>query len=112
MFVGCAQQILFEETLGQSTKDGQRFAELLANKGIVPGIKVSKGLRVQQISTSYTLSSMMHRCCYIQIGTYHDISSMGSKNGLGVRIKGTMTHARTHSTVEEKVVYGSIQRSR
>lgn len=36
--------ILFEETLGQSTQSGQPFAELLSNKGIVPGIKVDKGL--------------------------------------------------------------------
>lgn len=36
--------ILFEETLGQSTKDGKPFAELLSSKGIVPGIKVDKGL--------------------------------------------------------------------
>lgn len=39
--------ILFEETLGQSTKGGTRFAELLANKGIVPGIKVDLGTKDQ-----------------------------------------------------------------
>lgn len=36
--------IMFEETLGQSTKEGQAFADLLKSKGIVPGIKVDKGL--------------------------------------------------------------------
>lgn len=36
--------ILFEETLGQSTKDGQAFPELLIEQGIIPGIKVDKGL--------------------------------------------------------------------
>ena len=36
--------ILFEETLGQTSKDGTPFAKLLMNQGIVPGIKVDKGL--------------------------------------------------------------------
>jgi fructose-bisphosphate aldolase class I len=36
--------ILFEETLKQSTKSGQPFPELLSSLGIVPGIKVDKGL--------------------------------------------------------------------
>jgi fructose-bisphosphate aldolase, class I len=36
--------ILYDETLKQSTKDGQPFPELLSNRGIVPGIKVDKGL--------------------------------------------------------------------
>lgn len=36
--------ILYEETLGQTTKDGVPFAELARRQGIVPGIKVDKGL--------------------------------------------------------------------
>lgn len=36
--------ILFEETLEQKTGKGQSFPELLNQKGIVPGIKVDKGL--------------------------------------------------------------------
>lgn len=35
--------ILFDETLRQKTRDGMPFAELLASRGIVPGIKVDKG---------------------------------------------------------------------
>ena len=35
--------ILFEETLGQSTAEGKPLPELLAQRGIVPGIKVDKG---------------------------------------------------------------------
>lgn len=35
--------ILYEETLGQSTSEGKRLAELAAGQGIVPGIKVDKG---------------------------------------------------------------------
>lgn len=36
--------ILYEETLGQKTKDGQSFVSVLNDKGIVPGIKVDQGL--------------------------------------------------------------------
>lgn len=36
--------ILFEETLNQSTLDGVPFAKALNDRGIVPGIKVDKGL--------------------------------------------------------------------
>lgn len=36
--------ILFEETLFQKTKEGVDFAKLLNDHGIVPGIKVDKGL--------------------------------------------------------------------
>jgi len=37
--------ILFDETLRQGTPDGTPFAELLSNRGIVPGIKVDKGAK-------------------------------------------------------------------
>jgi fructose-bisphosphate aldolase class I len=37
--------IMFDETLRQSAEDGTPFIELLANKGIIPGIKVDKGTR-------------------------------------------------------------------
>jgi len=36
--------ILFEETLHQKASDGTPFPEVLKNQGIVPGIKVDKGL--------------------------------------------------------------------
>jgi fructose-bisphosphate aldolase class I len=35
--------ILFEETLGQKADDGTPFAQALAKRGILPGIKVDKG---------------------------------------------------------------------
>jgi len=37
--------ILFEETLHQSTIDGEPFVGLLAGKGILPGIKVDRGVK-------------------------------------------------------------------
>jgi len=36
--------IMYEETLGQKTADGVPFVELLQKQGILPGIKVDKGL--------------------------------------------------------------------
>jgi len=36
--------ILFEETLYQSTTDGKPFVDVLNSQGIIPGIKVDKGL--------------------------------------------------------------------
>lgn len=35
--------ILFDETIRQSTKDGVPFAKLMADNGMIPGIKVDKG---------------------------------------------------------------------
>ena len=37
--------ILYDETIRQSTDDGTRFPDLLANEGIIPGIKVDKGAK-------------------------------------------------------------------
>jgi len=37
--------ILFEETFYQKTQDGVRFVDLLSSKGVVPGIKVDKGVK-------------------------------------------------------------------
>ena len=35
--------ILYDETIRQSTKDGVPFAKLMAERGMIPGIKVDKG---------------------------------------------------------------------
>jgi len=37
--------ILFDETLRQSTREGLPFPELLASRGVLPGIKVDKGTK-------------------------------------------------------------------
>jgi len=37
--------ILYDETLRQSSNDGQRLAEILADQGIIPGIKVDMGAK-------------------------------------------------------------------
>jgi len=35
--------IMYDETIRQGLKDGTRFAEVLAQRGVIPGIKVDKG---------------------------------------------------------------------
>jgi len=40
----CSGVILYEETLYQKTADGKPFVELLKELGVIPGIKVDKGL--------------------------------------------------------------------
>src|SRR3989304_2750439 len=35
--------ILFDETIRQSSRDGKPFPDLLAERGMIPGIKVDKG---------------------------------------------------------------------
>lgn len=58
--------ILFHETLYQSTKDGVRFATLLKDKGIIPGIKVDKGVvplgGTDGESTTQGLDGLAERC--------------------------------------------------
>ena len=38
--------ILFSETIKHTTKDGKKLLEVLHEKGIIPGIKVDKGIAV------------------------------------------------------------------
>lgn len=58
--------IMFEETLDQSTKDGINFVELLKSKGIIPGIKVDKGIVViagtNDESATQGLDGLAERC--------------------------------------------------
>src|SRR5437588_9730589 len=37
--------ILFDETIGQTTRDGRTFVKALEEQGIIPGIKVDKGAK-------------------------------------------------------------------
>jgi len=65
--------ILFEETLGQATKDGMPFAKVLADAGILVGIKVDKGTVVlpgtNGETTTQGLDGLAERCAgYYQQG--------------------------------------------
>lgn len=58
--------IMFEETLDQQTKDGVNFVKLLESKGIIPGIKVDKGLVVipgtNEENSTQGLDGLAERC--------------------------------------------------
>lgn len=58
--------IMFEETLDQATQDGTNFVKLLESKGIVPGIKVDKGLVVlpgtKEENSTTGLDGLGERC--------------------------------------------------
>jgi fructose-bisphosphate aldolase class I len=48
--------ILFDETIRQSAGDGTTFPELLASKGIIPGIKVDKGAKPLALTDGETIT--------------------------------------------------------
>jgi fructose-bisphosphate aldolase class I len=48
--------ILFDETIRQSSADGTPFPELLASKGVIPGIKVDKGAKPLALADGETVT--------------------------------------------------------
>ncbi len=48
--------ILFDETIRQSASDGTPFPQLLASKGVIPGIKVDLGARPLALSEGETIT--------------------------------------------------------
>ena len=48
--------ILFDETIRQRSHDGVRFPELLASRGIIPGIKVDRGAKPLALSDTETVT--------------------------------------------------------
>eukprot|EP01135_Chromosphaera_perkinsii_P009264 Nk52_evm16s1705 gene=Nk52_evmTU16s1705 len=58
--------ILFEETLYQSAEDGRKFVDILKSQGIIPGIKVDKGVNIlpgtDGETTTTGLDGMNERC--------------------------------------------------
>jgi fructose-bisphosphate aldolase class I len=48
--------ILFDETIRQSSADGTPFPKLLADKGVIPGIKVDKGAKPLALAEDETVT--------------------------------------------------------
>ena len=48
--------ILYDETIRQSSSDGTPFPELLASKGVIPGIKVDLGAKPLALAESETIT--------------------------------------------------------
>ena len=48
--------ILFDETIRQSAADGTPFPKLLADRGVIPGIKVDKGAKPLALASGETVT--------------------------------------------------------
>ena len=55
-------QILFEETLYQKATDGSLFKDVLVKKGIIPGIKVDKGVIPLAGTNGETTTQVLASC--------------------------------------------------
>ena len=65
--------ILYDETIRQSASDGTPFPELLAAKGVIPGIKVDVGAKPQALHpgevVTFGLDGLPERCEeYVKLG--------------------------------------------
>jgi fructose-bisphosphate aldolase class I len=70
--------ILFDETIRQSASDGTPFAELLASKGIVPGIKVDKGAKPLALADDETITEGLDGL-RARLGEYRELGARFAK---------------------------------
>ena len=64
--------ILFDETIRQKTADGAPFAEVLQDRGVVPGIKVDKGAKPLAGSTEEKVTEGLDGLRE-RLAEYHDL---------------------------------------
>lgn len=89
----CAENIsgviMFHETFYQKTKDGVPFVKVLQNKGIIPGIKVDKGVvplaGTEDECTTQGLDGLSERCAQYkkdgaQFAKWRCVLKIGSHN--------------------------------
>jgi len=62
----CSGAILYEETLYQNASDGTPFVDILKREGVIPGIKVDKGLvnifGTNEETSTWGLDGLAERC--------------------------------------------------
>ena len=100
--------ILFEETCKQKTKDGVNFLDFLKSKGIVPGIKLDKGL-VPILGTNGEEATQglddLHKRCK----EYYDVGCRFSKWRCVLKIgNGLPSNLSIQITAETLARYASI----
>ncbi len=70
--------ILYEETLGQTGRDGSRLVQILEDRGILPGIKVDRGIKPlpgrPDESVTEGLDGLRER-----LATYHELGARFTK---------------------------------
>lgn len=59
--------ILFEETLYQNASDGRQFVEVLRSKGIIPGIKVDKGIKPLTGTNGECVTQVLFTLCSFSV---------------------------------------------
>ncbi|MBL4905815.1 MAG: fructose-bisphosphate aldolase class I [Sneathiella sp.] len=70
--------ILYDETLRQSSKDGQRLAEILSAQGIIPGIKVDMGAKGLAYSEGELITEGLDGLRE-RLAEYHDLGARFAK---------------------------------
>jgi fructose-bisphosphate aldolase class I len=70
--------ILYDETIRQSADDGTPFAELLASKGVVPGIKVDTGAKPLALHAGETVTEGLDGLRE-RLAEYHELGARFAK---------------------------------
>jgi fructose-bisphosphate aldolase class I len=100
--------ILYDETIRQRSDDGTPFAELLASKGIVPGIKVDTGAKPLALHPGETvtegLDGLRERCV-----EYRELGARFAKWRAVITIgEGIPTDACIHANAHALARYAAI----
>ncbi len=77
--------ILFDETLRQSAADGKPFAQLLAAKGVIPGVKVDTGAKPLALAPGETVTEGLDGLRE-RLGEYADLGARFAKWRAVIRI--------------------------
>src|SRR6059058_3028987 len=70
--------ILFDETIRQTADDGTPFPELLASKGVIPGIKVDQGAKPLALAEGETVTEGLDGLRQ-RLGEYRDLGARFAK---------------------------------
>jgi fructose-bisphosphate aldolase class I len=101
--------ILFEETLFQKGLDGKLFAQTLAAKGVIPGIKVDKGVKPlvnggAEETITEGLDGLGER-----LAKYHEAGARFAKWRAVITIgNGTPTYAAIHTNAHALARYAAL----
>jgi fructose-bisphosphate aldolase class I len=105
---GISGVIMFEETLFQKASDGRSFVEILQSKGVVPGIKVDKGLvflpGTKEEQSTQGLDGLAERC-----KKYYEAGARFAKWRAVVKIgDGRPSHLAIQETAHTLARYAAI----
>jgi fructose-bisphosphate aldolase class I len=100
--------ILFDETIRQRADDGTPFAELLAAKGIVPGIKVDTGAKPLALHPGETVTEGLDGLRE-RLAEYYDLGARFAKWRAVIAIgEGVPTEACIHANAHALARYAAL----